>query len=386
MQQLKAAIARDLVQGQGEHSPTKELLKQYVPLEGIITPPTHETVENTMVPRATVAPHAPSSALHATVAPDATVAGDATVALYAMVKGELRVPNTINFSLFPTLEPFARAVYYQLFLLSHGFQRDTCIIGCSKLAKSVVMSKRKLQETITYLEKRGLIKRLRSILGGPSKGNVYRVFLPATATASGATVARDATVAGDATVAPDATMAPHATVAQCATNKYDDDLKIKSSSNSERHRQSAEFVENHSGAAAPRERKDNSDEAFLLVRATYEKATGNRWNKADSEVYQQNGIGKVSTEKIIASMEAVVRRTPTKINSFRYFVKEILTLPDPRNRAWQKKRLEKIVHRIRDNSVGSGKYAMADLAEDVKCACAREGVIFDNDSFNELVG
>ena len=39
MQQLKATIARDLVQGQGEHSPTKELLKQYVPLEGIITTP-----------------------------------------------------------------------------------------------------------------------------------------------------------------------------------------------------------------------------------------------------------------------------------------------------------------------------------------------------------
>lgn len=66
MQQLKATIARDLVQGQGEHSPTKELLKQYVPLEGIITTPVlGETsrgarvpVENTMAPRATEAPHA----------------------------------------------------------------------------------------------------------------------------------------------------------------------------------------------------------------------------------------------------------------------------------------------------------------------------------------
>jgi hypothetical protein len=38
-EQLRASIAKDLVQGQGEHSPTKELLKQYVPLEGIITTP-----------------------------------------------------------------------------------------------------------------------------------------------------------------------------------------------------------------------------------------------------------------------------------------------------------------------------------------------------------
>ena len=36
-EQLRASIAKDLVQGQGEHSPTKELLKQYAPLEGVIT-------------------------------------------------------------------------------------------------------------------------------------------------------------------------------------------------------------------------------------------------------------------------------------------------------------------------------------------------------------
>src|SRR5216117_3520597 len=32
-EQLRASIAKDLVQGQGEHSPTKELLRQYTPLE-----------------------------------------------------------------------------------------------------------------------------------------------------------------------------------------------------------------------------------------------------------------------------------------------------------------------------------------------------------------
>jgi hypothetical protein len=163
-EQLRACIARDLIQGQGQHYPTKELLKQYVPLEGIVTTPASEVssqpgpvpVENTMAPHATVAPRALAMAQDATVAPGATVAGDATMAQYAIVKGELRVPNTINFSLFPTLDPFAKAVYYQLFLLSHGFRRDTCIVGIARLAKSVVMSKRKLQETITYLEGRGL--------------------------------------------------------------------------------------------------------------------------------------------------------------------------------------------------------------------------------------
>ena len=38
-EQLRTSIAKDLVQGQGEHSPTKELLRQYAPLEGVVTTP-----------------------------------------------------------------------------------------------------------------------------------------------------------------------------------------------------------------------------------------------------------------------------------------------------------------------------------------------------------
>ena len=162
-------------------------------------------------------------------------------------------------------------------------------------------------------------------------------------------------------------------------------IKIKSSSKGEKFEVADEPVENHSRAAAPRERKETADQDLLLVRAAYEKATGNRWNKSDSEAYHQNGIENVPVAKIISALEAVARRTPTKINSFKYFVKEILA-PEPNNRPWQKNRLEKIVHRIRDNSIGRGNFPMADFVEDVKCTCAREDVPFDNDVFNELVG
>src|SRR5438094_8385104 len=183
-EQLRASIAKSLVQGQGEHSPTKELLKQYAPLEGIITTPaldvsrqpgSAQPVENSLAPHATVAQKQHSPWHGATVAPAATVASGATVERYATVKGELRVPNTINFSIFPTLNPFAKAVYYQLFLLSHGFRRDTCIVGLVKLAKSVLMSLRKVQDTVVYLEKRGLIRRLGANLGGRAKGRIYKV-------------------------------------------------------------------------------------------------------------------------------------------------------------------------------------------------------------------
>src|SRR5881396_1720306 len=190
-EQLRASIAKDLVQGQGEHSPTKELLRQYTPLAGVVTTPNlppqpgrAQPVENSLAPRATVAQKHNSPWHRATVAPATTVASGATVERPATVKGELRIPNTINFRLFPTLEPFAKAVYYQLFLLSHGFRRDTCVVGLAKLAKSVLMSQRKVQDTIVYLETRGLIKRLRAVLGGPYKGSVYQVPLHATDTAS----------------------------------------------------------------------------------------------------------------------------------------------------------------------------------------------------------
>ena len=102
---LRASIAKDLIEGQGESSPTRELLRQYVPLEGILTgqatdeavrPPRAQPVEKTVAPRATVAQNDDSAWPGATVAPDATVAPHTTVAGYAMVRGELRVPHTIQ--------------------------------------------------------------------------------------------------------------------------------------------------------------------------------------------------------------------------------------------------------------------------------------------------
>jgi hypothetical protein len=396
MQQLKASIANDLVRGQGDNSATRDLLKQYVPIDGIVSKPEPDIppVENCMAPRATVARNDISACHGATVAHHATLASHATLARYARVKGELRVPNTIYFSLLPTLDPFARAVYYQLFLLSHGFRKDTCLVSLPTLANSVLMSQRKVQNTITYLESRGLVERIGSRLGGKSRGNYYQVFIPESVPTNNPNIPpencdepEDGCTASDATLVPRATLAPHATVARGATNKDDDDdikIKNRSSSKGEETEIADNPVESHTCAAAPPE-KETAEQKVLLVREAYEKATGNRWNQSDSETYEQNSIGNVPAARIVSVIEAVARRTPTKINSFKYFVKEITAQPDPRNRAWQKKRLQKIVHKIRDISVGRSDYLMADFVEDVKCSCAREGIVFENDLFNELV-
>ena|SRR2546422_10862923 len=86
-EQLRASIAKDLVQGQDEHSPTKELLKHYAPLEGILTAPAPDVsprpgratpVENSSAPHATVAQEDRSAWHDATVARGTTVARDAT--------------------------------------------------------------------------------------------------------------------------------------------------------------------------------------------------------------------------------------------------------------------------------------------------------------------
>ncbi len=390
-EQLKASIARDLVEGQGEHSATRDLLKQYAPLEGIVTPSAskngarperHHLVEKSTAPHATVARNQPSPWHDATVAQPATVAPPATMERLATVKGELRVPNTLNFSLFPTLDPFAKAVYYQLFLLSHGFRRNTCIVGLAKLAKSVLMSQRKVQDTINYLEKRGLIRRLRAILGGPSKGNVYQVLIPVADMAPGTAEPGNSNMAEDSTQIPYSTLAPTARLAPNATNKDGDDHKKQSSSKSESTAPARAPVENHNAAAAPRERQENDNQHFALVSAAYEKATGNRWKKSDTQAYEEHALRKLSIERIVSVLEAVSRRTPARINSLRYFLKEILSLEASSNRAWQKKQFERIVHRVRDCSVGQAGKSTIDFLEDVKCA--REGVVFDDDIYNEL--
>ena len=75
MQQLKASVARDLIQGQDEHTATKDLLKQYSPLEGIVNTPRPKPlapVEKSLAQDATVAPDDNSPCHGATVESPAT--------------------------------------------------------------------------------------------------------------------------------------------------------------------------------------------------------------------------------------------------------------------------------------------------------------------------
>jgi hypothetical protein len=213
------------------------------------------------------------------------------------------------------------------------------------------------------------------------------VLIPAGDPAPNATVAGSTTVALDATLAHGATLAQDATVAPRATNKDDDDdLKNNHHQTDRKPLAIVKDNQNYRGAAPPREKNPPAGSDFDLVRAAYEKATGNYWRQSDTEAYMKHRLNGIPAGKIISALNAVVMRTPTKINSFKYFVREIVAVPDGRQRAWQKKQLKDVVSRIRENSVGRADYSAIDFREDVKCACVREGVVFNDDLYNELVG
>jgi hypothetical protein len=197
---------------------------------------------------------------------------------------------------------------------------------------------------------------------------------------------RQSIVAGGATIAPGATGAQGATVAPRADSKSDDD-HIKNHHHQKAGRNpKAETEPETTAARLRREREETQEENLNAVRDVYEGLTGNQWCLQDTEAWKESGLDQEPSEKVIPVMEAVVRRTPPRVNSFRYFIREILASRNPANRAWRKKQLLKIARSVRDNAVGRTGYSAGDFLEDVKCACARQGVQFDNDLFDELAG
>ena len=117
----------------------------------------------------------------------------------------------------------------------------------------------------------------------------------------------------------------------------------------------------------------------------YTTVTKNPWLQTDTVSYLQHHIDQVPIEKVKTVIQTVFERAECRINSFAYFVKEILATNDQRTLGGRRKALAGIIRRVRENHMGLASYGMADLVFDVKSACAREGVMFDNDLFNELI-
>jgi hypothetical protein len=127
---------------------------------------------------------------------------------------------------------------------------------------------------------------------------------------------------------------------------------------------------------------DDDSPHLQEVKTAYCQITGNPWLPSDTEAYTTSGVFRIPDNQAVETIQAVKQRCGSRINSFNYFVKEILNTSDPHNRRFRRRALSKIVKRVRDAHVGAENYGVADFVYDVKQTCACEGVVFDNDLFN----
>jgi hypothetical protein len=83
--------------------------------------------------------------------------------------------NDISDRLVPELklDAYEQVVVYRMYRLSRGWQKDTCIIGHTKLANSTNLSRSTVQKTVARLIERGLIENLGD---RGNDGTEYRVL------------------------------------------------------------------------------------------------------------------------------------------------------------------------------------------------------------------
>ncbi|PYS76677.1 MAG: hypothetical protein DMF66_13420 [Acidobacteria bacterium] len=83
--------------------------------------------------------------------------------------------NDISDRLVPDLklDPYEQVVIYRLYRLSRGWQKESCVIGHTRLARSTNLSRSTVQKTVARLIERGLIENLGDC---GNDGTEYRVL------------------------------------------------------------------------------------------------------------------------------------------------------------------------------------------------------------------
>jgi hypothetical protein len=307
--------------------------------------------------------------------------GLSTKSIIGQVPG-YKSPNILDDEIMPTLIPSEQVVLRRLFRLSYGFNRTlTDPVSYSKLSEKCHLGISALKDALRSLQMKGLIRISGNNKYSPTGGNQYEVTIADNRPSVLST--RSIKHLADNQLGYKLTKSIN-------THINHEDLK-KSKDHQTRARSSAPPVQQTSSAY-----KHNDDEKQPAITAMsqhhqevmtlYQNLTCNSWKTSDTEAYEK--ISQVPIVKIDAVLRAVIQRAPQRPNSFNYFLKEILGLMNPKSqtRGQQKKALEQILQRVRTAHAGSNeKLTIADLTYDVKDLCAREGVVFDNDLFNEVL-
>src|SRR2546428_385485 len=209
--------------------------------------------------------------------------------------GYLKVPNEILDQVLPSLDPSEAVVFLRLYRLSIGFNQPTCTVGMTGLMRACNVSESTCRRALRRLVKLNLIRQLEVVNTKEVKGTTYQID----------TGVNLKPVSNSDRCQSD-------TGVQLTPNKDDfDDLKHN----------------NHHHSST-----DDDSPHLQEVKTAYCQITGNPWLPSDTESYTENAIHGIAASKTIATMEAVKLRSSSRINSFTYFVKEILAASDPLNR------------------------------------------------------
>ncbi len=268
-----------------------------------------------------------------------------------------RVANFIDDEIIPTLSLAEQSVFRRLYRLAYGFNRNTTdSVSLSKIAEKCNMSVAGVKAALKTLQTKSLVKTTGENKFDPKGGNKYEILVNL------------------------ATEQPSYTEASYTEARLSNNQATQKPGYTETRLPSGSINHDHD-----HDDLKNTDHHQSEMMRIYQKITGNNWTKTDRAAYEK--IKKIPLSIIEQAMLITAQRAATRPNSLNYFVKEILNLANPSkaSKAQRKNILAKIIQRVRERSIGK-EVSFSDFLEDVKREAIREGVFFDNDLFNEIVG
>jgi hypothetical protein len=265
-----------------------------------------------------------------------------------------RIPQVVFDEILPQLPPMAQMPYLQLLRLTLGFQRANCHISLESWASRCNQSLASIKRQAGFLQQRGLLLKENVIYGGVARGSYYRPVIPG--------VLNDDRIEGEG-IRSSRLQGSRLSSSQLGARQLKKDYMKRDHEDHEK----------------------ETDHHQKRVMTIYEELTGNRVTGADLQAYGK--IAHLDPETVEMQMRQVYERSLEPIGSFAYFAKAVLKAMEDnqRTRAAQKRSLERIITRIRQNRTGS-RATLADLIEDIKRACARDNVTYNNDLVNEILG
>jgi hypothetical protein len=274
-----------------------------------------------------------------------------------------RVPQIVFDEILPSLPPLAQLPYLQLLRLTLGFQRASCHISLETWATRCNQSLASIKRHALLLQQRGLLVKDSVVFGGTGRGSYFRPIIPG--------ILND-NLSSENNIKNHKTRKSQLTQSQLLASQLTQSQLTASYMKSD-HDDDHEIKEDH-----------HHERDVMMM---YKKITGNEITRADAIAYQK--VSHIPTQQLLEQIYQISQRTAEPIGSFAYFVTAIekaqKAAENPQTRAAQKRSLEKVVSRIRQGQIGS-RTTLSDLIEEIKQACLRDNVTYNNDLINEILG